>query len=151
MLFISSYSRQDSALEMVNFSLTSEIMYMPLYDFTFCIPGPAGACHDAGDALYFCRQSCTITEKTSLQAACPRETGTQWISCIRRLYMSAPSLNVFGIILCSLMFAFIVSLSVYFYAWWNHRDDLRNRALKYMMFIPLVFAGVVGIIMALYR
>ena len=65
--------------------------------------------------------------------------------------MSAPSVNIFGVILCTLMLAFIVSLSIYFYAWWNRKDDLRNRALKYMMFIPLVFAGVIGIMMALFR
>ena len=65
--------------------------------------------------------------------------------------MSAPSVNIFGAILCTLMFAFLVSLSVYLYAWWNHRDDLRNTALKYMMFIPLVFAGVIGIMTMLYR
>jgi hypothetical protein len=49
------------------------------------------------------------------------------------------------------MFAFLVSLSVYLYAWWNHRDDLRNSALKYMMLIPMIFAGVIGIITMLYR
>ncbi len=65
--------------------------------------------------------------------------------------MSAPSVNIFGIILCALMFAFLVSLSVYFFACWNHKDDLRNTALKYMMFIPLVFAGVIGIMTVLYR
>ncbi len=65
--------------------------------------------------------------------------------------MSAPSMNVFGIILCSLMFAFVVSLFAYFYAWWNHKEDLRNRALKYMMFIPLVFAGVIGIMTVLFK
>ena len=65
--------------------------------------------------------------------------------------MSAPSVNIFGFILCFLMFAFLVSLSVYLNAWWNHRDDHTNSALKYMMFIPLVFAGVIGIITMLYR
>ena len=65
--------------------------------------------------------------------------------------MSAPSVNIFGFILCFLMFAFLVSLSVYLYAWWNRKDDLRNNALKYMMFIPLIFAGVIGIMTTLYR
>ena len=65
--------------------------------------------------------------------------------------MSAPSVNIFGFILCFLMFAFLVSLSVYIYAWWDHKDDLRNNALKYMMFIPMIFAGVIGIMTMLYR
>ncbi len=65
--------------------------------------------------------------------------------------MSASSINAFGVILCTLMIVFVVSLIVYFYAWWNHKDDLRNRALKYMMFTPLVFSAVIGIMMALNR
>ena len=65
--------------------------------------------------------------------------------------MSAPSVYIFGFILCFLMFAFLVSLSAYIYAWWDHKDDLRNNALKYMMFIPMIFAGVIGIITMLYR
>ena len=65
--------------------------------------------------------------------------------------MSAPSVNIFGFILCFLMFAFLVSLSVYIYAWWDHQDDLRDNALQYLMCILLVFAGVIGIMTMLYR
>ena len=65
--------------------------------------------------------------------------------------MSAPSVNIFGFILCFLMFAFLVSLSVYIYACWDHKDELGNNALKYMMLIPMIFAGVIGIMTMLYR